>query len=256
MKVYQQQINEHIKRDILACSLEEFRGIIKDIIKLLQDNKIESQKNSFTSCILLKENFYYAKEILSEECKLNENISLFSFNSSEFINEFNICSIKKLQKIFESSKALSTVFIEIDDIDKLDIFTQKILSRKIKKINNNIIFIATLSSQKKMKKFLLQNTYFDKIIKVYQDDKENTGIIEYINKKYDFKFSNNFPMCSLISIFEDLREKDWLYILFHAMEISRKKNCDGVIFIEHFKEAIKRYSKYYKGPEKFDLNNI
>ncbi|MFA8998129.1 hypothetical protein ACEI87_10660 [Clostridioides difficile] len=85
-----------------------------------------------------------------------------------------------------------------------------------------MIFIVTLSSQKNLEKFVIENNYFNNIIKVYQDDKENIGIMENL-EKYKFKFSNDFPICSLISIFENLREKDWLYILFLAVEISHKK---------------------------------
>ncbi|HBG5344022.1 TPA: hypothetical protein KQG29_001386 [Clostridioides difficile] len=258
MKVHQAQINEYIKRDILTCSLEELRDIIKNIIKLLQNNQIGLQENRFGSYIILKENFYYTRDILLEESKLNKNINFFLFNAYQFTNDFNVFDIKKLQKLFKSTKASSAIFIEISDIDELSTFAQKMLFRKIKKIkntHNKMIFIATLSSQKNLEKLVLENNSFNNIIKVYQDDKENIGIMETL-EKYNLKFSNDFPIYSLTSILENLREKDWLYILFHAKKISRERNCDEVIFVEHFKEAIKSYSKYHKGPEKFDLNNI
>ncbi|HFL3653830.1 TPA: AAA family ATPase [Clostridioides difficile] len=246
MEVCMTEINQDIKRELLTCNLLEYKSIIKDAICYLQDSNIEFKKNNFASSILLEENSYFSKDILFSARKDYKNINFLLYKASDFIG------LKKLHNKFSLAKSLSPCFLQIDDIDELNIFCQNILAKELNSLKGKIIFIGTVSGKKGLEKVLSKNNHFDKLIKINRKD----NYIEEILIKYDFKFTNDFPINLLYYTSKDIRLTELTDILCLARRKSSEESFEGIISIKHFKKALRKYNKVSYKHKKIELNQL
>ncbi|EQF29729.1 ATPase associated with various cellular activities family protein [Clostridioides difficile CD160] len=252
MEVCMTEINQDIKRELLTCNLLEYKKIIKDAISYFQNSNIEFKKNNFASSILLEENSYFSKDILLDARKGYKNINFLLYKASDFNNYFDFLGQNKLHDKFSLAKSLSPCFLQIDDIDELNTFCQNILAKELNSLKGKIIFIGTVSGKKGLEKVLSKNNYFDKLIKINRKD----NYIEKLLIKYDFKLINDFPINLLYCASKDIRLTELTHILCLARIKSEQENFEGIISIEHFNKALRKYNKSSYKHKKIDLNQL
>ncbi|HFL3696619.1 TPA: AAA family ATPase [Clostridioides difficile] len=252
MEVCMTEINQYIKKELLTCSLLEYKSIIKNAIFYLQDYNTEFKENNFVSSILLEENSYFSKDILSPAREDYKNINFLLYKASDFNDYFDFFGLKKLHNKFKLAKSLSPCFLQIDDIDELNIFCQNILAKELNSLEGKIIFIGTVSGKKGLEKVLSKNNHFDKLIKINR--KEN--YIEELLIEYNFKFTNDFPINLLYCTSKDMRLTELTYILCLARIKSEEENFEGIISIKHFNNALRKYNKLAYKHKKIKLNQL